>query len=533
MTVYKGCAMSDIASLLDEHVALRCECIDRIFLNGYIPRLQDAQGLSYFLREHRGEEISRYALIGEMTKAFVAEVDRMAEEKNVPVVHFERGQRKEAIAAPYLAAAKREGVVMIGIAQEKANAFRAVNKLQREKGKYAVTRTSVFVKHIYFYIWDNDFGPSFIKICTYAPWSIRVWLNGNEWLKRQMEHRHIAYQPLDNGFASVDDPVALQKAADRLSPAHIQRYFDKWIYRLPSPLTQHDRTSGYAHQLSILQMEMSCTDVFDRPLHGRQFFEEVIRDQLDLGRPEKMQVLFHKRIPRRKGEGPFKTRIFSSGVNPSIHIEHRRTSIKQYWKCDRALRTETTINDAHDFGVGKLLANFNTLRQIGNDINHRLLDLERQTQQCTPAATTFETMVLPSGDAGHRAPALRFGDPRVVGLFAALCDFRLLITGVRNKDLRPLVEHHLAHPYSTRQMSYDLRRLQRKGLVERQPYSNRYLITALGRQLILFCAKFYSRVIGAHLGQLDNPRSQSPLAIAWRNFDHQADTLLASLHIPG
>ena len=523
--------MPNIATLLDEHVVLKYECLDRIFLNGYVAKLQDAPALAWFLTKQRGEEIPRYALLGEMTREFVAAVERLAEEQQIPVVHFERGQRKETIAAPYFAAAKREGVVMLGVAQEKANVFRAPAKAQREPGTYGATRGSAYVKYFYFYIFDNDWGPSFIKVCTYAPWSIRVWLNGHQWLKRQLERQQIDYEPLDNGIAAVTEPTALRRTAARLSAAHIQRYFDRWIYRLPNPFSAQDRRAGYVHQLSILQLEVSCTEVFDRPLHGRQFFEEVIRDQLDLGRPEKIQLLFNKRLPRRRGEGPFRTRVFCADVDPSLQIRHRDTRCKQYWKCDRALRTETTINNAADFSVGRLLHNLDTLRTIGRDINRRLLALERQTQHCTPAAATFENLVLASGEAPQRAPGLRFGDPRVTALLAALCDFRWIHGAFHARDLRPLVQHHLARPYRMTQMAYDLRRLQRKALIARIPGKHRYTLTPLGRRLAFFCTKIYSRVICSGLGQLGDARSLTPLAVTWRRFDRQADALLANLHL--
>src|SRR5438552_12146457 len=125
---------------------------------------------------------------------------------------------------------------MIGVAQERANVFRAPAKSQRQPGTYAATRGSGFVKYVYFYIWDNDWGGSFIKVCTYARWSIRVWLNGHEWLKRQLSRQQFAFEPLDNGIAAVNDPAALRRTAARLSAAHMQRYFDRWMYRLPNPL---------------------------------------------------------------------------------------------------------------------------------------------------------------------------------------------------------------------------------------------------------------------------------------------------------
>ena len=518
--------MPNVNTLLDEHVVLKYECVDRLFLNGYVPKLQ----LALFLH-HRGEEIPRYALLGEMTRVLLREIERLAEEGGIPMVQFERGERKEDIARPYFEAAEREGVVLIGVAQEKANVFRAGPKGQLEVGKYSATRASAFVNHYYLYILDTDWGPSFIKICSYAPWSIRVWLNGHEWAKRQLDRMGVTYTPLDDGFASVDDARALHRACDRLSAAHVQRYFDRWLYRLPTPFSPQDRRAGYAYQLSILQLEISRTEVFDRPLHGRQFFEEVIHDHLDLGRPEKLQLLFHRRLPRRRGEGPFRTRVFCQHVDPSIQVRHRSTKVKQYWKCDRALRTETTINDAHDFGVGKLLANFPILRTIGRDINRRLLHLERETHHCTPAASTFEALVLPTGDPGHRAPGLRFGDPRVVALFGALSEFRWVHRGVRSRELRPLVEHQLARAYSPRQMAYDLRRLVRKGLLQRRLHTQWYDLTSLGRQLILFCSRIYSRVLCPGLGDLSDTRSTRPLAVAWRGFDREVAALGTNLSL--
>jgi hypothetical protein len=519
--------MPNTVSLLDEHVVLNYECFDRLFFNGYLPRLQTPEQLAYFLTQVRGEEIPRYRVVGEMTAGYLRAVDAYATAHGVPVVQFEGGQRKEDVAAAYFAKAEQPGVVMIGVAQERARAFRPRGKRDREVGEYAVIRARVFVNHHYFYIWDADWGPSFVRRCSYAPWGLRIWLNGHQWAKRQLARRRIAFEPLDNGIAAVDRPGALRQICDRLGPAQVQGYCDRWLSRLPSPLTDQDRGAGYRYTISTLQCEVSRTQVFDRPLHGRQFFEQVIADQLDLGRPEKLQLVFHRRIPRRPGEGPWRTRVLTAEVDPSLQVRHRSTRVKQYWKCNRALRTETTINDARDFGVGKLLPNLPLLRDIGRGINDRLLELERRTQRCAPAASVFEDLVLPTGEAGSRAPGLRFGDPRVVALFAALCDFRWLCADLRNRALRPLVEQHLARPYGQRQMAYDLRRLVRKGIIARVPRTHRYELTDAGRLLILFCSRLYAHALCPGLGQLLAPPDQpSPLATAWRRFDDRVVDLL-------
>ncbi len=525
--------MANVNTLLDEHVTLRYECLDRIFLNGYVPRLQTAEGLARFLRSQPGEEIPRYAILGERTARLNRQIERFAETNDVPLVHFERGQRKEAIAQPYFEAAEREGregVVLIGIAQERASVFRPPAVRDRVIGRYAVRRTSAYVNHVYFYVWDGDFGGAFIKLCTYAPWSVRVWCNGHCWTRRQLEGRHIGYQPLDNGFAAVDSGRALQEICDSLSGADIERFVRRWLTRLPSPFTSADAEAGYRYELSILQLEVSCTEVFDRPLHGRQFFESVITDQLDLGRPEKLQLIFGHRILRCRAAA-FRTRVFGSGANPSLHVEHRSTSVKQYWKLERALRTETTINDAYDFGLGRRLANLAALREVGRAINRRLIELERTAQRCVPAAATFEALVRPTGPADARAPGLRFGDPRVVALFGALADLRWAVGPIRSRPLRELVAAHLGGPYGPRQMAYDLRRLTRKGLLERIPRTFRYRLTELGRRLVLFCAKLYTRIITRGLARLHPGQVPSPLSQAWRRYDRALEALIADAHL--
>ncbi len=527
--------MPDLNTLLDQHVTLAYESVDRVFLNGYVAKLQEPDQLAWFLGQHRGQDLPRYELLGKITSEFVAAIEKLAEDRHIPVVHFEKGQRKETIAEPYFAHAallQREGVVLIGIAQEKAKVFRPPPKARRGRGGgFAAGRNSAFVKHVYFYIWDADFGPTFIKFCTYAPWSVRVCLNGHMWLRQRLRRSGHVVEPLDNGIAYVDDEAALRRLCRRFGPAHIQRYFERWMYRLPSPFTADDRRAGYTYQLSILQLEIARTEVFDRPLHGRQFFEEVIRQHLDLGRPENMQLIFDRRIPRRRGQPATRTRVFTQDVNPSLHVSHRNTRVKQYWKLNRALRTETTFNDTYDFRIGRKLENLPKLIELGRDINRRLLAMERQSCRPAPAASLFEALVMPTGEPGRRAPGLRFGDPRVVGLFGALSQFRSIFGGFYARDLRPLVEQHLASPYTMRQMAYDLRRLIRKGLLERLPGSNRYQLTALGRRLVLFAARLHRHVFCRGLARLEPDYPAGQLNQAWRSFDTQLGALLSEARL--
>jgi hypothetical protein len=306
-------AAPNVETLLRDHVTLQVDCIDRLYLNGYVAQLQRPQHLWWYLVKHKGCPVPSPVLLKKWVDSFVANIRGFAARNRIPLVQFERHERKEDVARRRLARFRhREGVVLVGVAHEKVNGFRTYQKnrrthQQRRDGKppiFAFYRGSIDVNQYYFYILDRDFGLCFIKFSSYPPFNVRVWVNGHEWAKRQLDHRGVAYEDLDNGFFSCADPARLQRTCDSLRPENIDAFFRKWLRILPHPFTPEDRRVGFRYQLSIMQMEVSTTDVFDRPIHGRQFFEEVIRDNLDIGRPDRVQLIFDRRLIRR---GPNKT----------------------------------------------------------------------------------------------------------------------------------------------------------------------------------------------------------------------------------
>jgi hypothetical protein len=509
--------MTNVNDLLRDHVTLTVECLDRIYLNGYIPTMQMPGQLVNFLLVHRGNKVPSPALLGRISDDFVARVKAFAEQGAIPIVHFEPGQRKDDIAAEYRPRfAKPEGVVFIGVAQEKAQAFKARKKEQSGYVGFEYSRDSVRVNHYYFYIQDADCGPLFIKVCSYAPYGIKVCLNGHEWAKQQLRQAGIAFEVLDNGFLSCADPQRLQTICDQLGPDQMQALFAKWIERLPMPLTAADRQAGYAHRLSVWQLEVSRTQVFADPVRGREFFEAVIRENLDLGRPDRVQLVFDRKIIKST-PGQFRTRVIEDGVQPSLHIEYKTSRVKQYFKEGRALRTETTINDPKDFGVNKDLSQLPYLAQIGRQINRRLLDVQRVSHNCHLSQENVERVVLPTvTEDGQRASGLRFGQLRVMALLAALTSFLAATQGFTHRSLRPLVAdlQGLAHDqYTTGQLTYDLRRPRLKGIIWRVPNSQRYLLTPYGRKVALFFTRLHARVFQPGFAALD-PAGPIPSALA-------------------
>jgi hypothetical protein len=521
----------NIAHIIRHHVSLEVRCIDRLYLHAYLPKLQTSGGLCYFLSDHLGYPIPSPALFKPMHDRFVTAVERFVASHAIPVVRFESGQDKNALANAHRARfTAHEGVVLLGIAQEKMRAFKAQKRRSPQGGvTFDFSRQWVAVNQYYFYVHDRDWGPAFLKIGSYLPYPIKLCLNGHEWVKQQLRRRRIRFESLDNGFLTCADHAALQATCDALGPADVQAFFDRWSRRLPWPLSPQDRAAGYDHRLALNQLEVSLTQVLDRPVEGRRFFEAVIRENLDLGRPDRVGLLFPLRLTRATPPPTYgyRTRVILDGVQPSLHVEYKHSHIKQYFKEQRALRTETTINNPKDFYVAKAVGNLPFLRDLGQQVNRKLLEAERLSHHCVLTQDALDRLQQPTVEAGQRVSALRFGDPRVMALLQALTGFTYLPHGFRNRDLRPQVEALLGRPYSSAQMTYDLRRLRLKGLIHRIPKTHRYTATTYGLKVAFFYAKLYLRILRPNWAALlpEDDGLPRPLRAALEQLDQAIQNL--------
>jgi len=524
----------NLNELLEDKVTLDIEGIDRMYINAYQPMLQTGGGVVHFFKGHRGAVVASTTLMAPMSKTFIADIHRFIKRNDLEKVRFYKGQRKDEETKRRLQHFDQtEGVLYVGVAQEKFSAFRVSKKVHPVSGAVFpwLHRSTVMCNQYYFYLVDEDFGPLFIKFSSYFPYTARVNLNGHEYAKRQLKKAGIAYEALDNGIRTCADPVRLQQILDDLDEAKIEGVVRKWLARLPHPFTAEDRTAGFRYQLSILQAEFARTQVFDRPLSGRQLFEEVIRENLDLGRPEKVSLIFDRRVTKRT-PGRFSTRVITHGVIPTLHVSYKNSRIKQYFKEGRALRTETTINYTRDFGIGRLLKNLPALREIGFTANRRLLEVEMISQDCQLGETTFERVNRPQVVDGQRAAALVFGNERAMALFQALCLFLLLPRGFRNANLRQPVAQLLGIPeeaYTPGRMTYDLRRLRLHGIIARVEGTNRYQVTSEGMRICLFFTKVHHRVIRPGCSQLMDGCPKAPnraITSAVKQLDRAIDQLV-------
>ena len=495
----------NINEVLDGHVVLEVNCADRLLMNAYVPKLQVSGQVVTFLTEHLGFPVPSPALLQKIGNRFCREVKAFAAEHRVPVLELKKpdrtrwDDRKLDHVRPYLAAAQaegRSGVVAIVHAQEPQWVYSAKNRSAKPGVvSFDFVKEERRVGTYYFYIHDPDFGPGFIKICTYFPYPAKVWLNGHEWAKRQARLEGIAFEELSNGFASCAEPARLQAICDRFGPADIQGFFDRWASVIPTPFTEDDKRAGYFWELSMRQVEVSRTIVFDDPRRARGFFEALVADNIGIGRPEEARAVF---IPTKRGARtslPSQTRVFSPGTEVKMDFTYKHSRVKQYLKEGRALRIETVVNKPSDIGVLARLEHLPELVAKARQVNDRVLMIERAGQGCAIGSALFERIHQPYVREGQRTGTFRFGDQRAMALAGSLCLVVHAVTGFTNKSLRGRVAGLLGKDYSSSQMSYDLRRLRLHGLIERHARTNTYTLTPDGQRVAVFYTKLQARLL--------------------------------------
>jgi hypothetical protein len=537
-----GPAVVTAADVVAGHVTLDVSCLDRVYLNGYVAKLQTPGGVVYFFRDHRGKPIVSPALFEPIGEKFRRDIRDWAQANGIPVIRFTAGQRKADVMAPYLeaaAAAGRSQVVAVGCAQEFQRVWTARKRDTDPAGcpQFSFTKEQRRVSVFYLYIFDERMGPGFIKICTYFPYPVKAWVNGHEWAKRQALAAGIGFTALSNGFASCDDPAGLQAICDRFGPGTVQVWFERWMARIPLPLTDADRDAGYWWELSMRQTETSRTLVFDGDVHARAFFEALLCENMDLGRPENVELLFRRgqRLGRPTlppAGGGFKTKIDRYCDLVTLNVFYRNSRLKQYLKDGVALRIETVVNDPRDLRCNRQLANLPELQDKARAINARLLETETVGQGTALVSPVIERITRPTlTGEGRKAPALRFGDLRVQALAGAIAAMLFTVTGITNKTLRGLMTGLLHRPYSMNQASYDLSRLARNGLIQRVPCRNRYTLTRDGLLFAHFYTKVYDHVLRPLMAP-DRPNAPPELAAALATFDQLAADHIAQARVP-
>lgn len=446
---------------LADHLTLEVESIDRLYLNVYQSTLQASAGSARFFREVRGMPVPSSALMVPMTQAFVASVEAFARDHGIDLISFQHAERKN----DHTQERPRqwpddEDVLHIGKAQVGVR----------------VIRTQVVVDPI----------------------------TGS----RQTEFANSVALPNAYYFYAFGNDVG---------PFLLK-------FRSYFPFTAQARQADLGYLLSVRKAEFSLTEVFDRPQQGWVLFKELVREKLESGWPDRVQMVFERRVNRRM-PGRFCSRVLTSGVRPSLYFEYKKKRVEQYFKEGRSWCGETTINDTYDFGIGRKLGNIESLQTIGFTANPYPLPVSRLCHDSAPEARHLAELHAPGEVGGQRAPVPCFGDAQAKAQLGVALALVFQLEDFRQREVRERMVGllgHTAEEWSSGLMTYDLRRLRLRASATR-----RYRLTKMVLHTAMCYYRTHARVLRQALATVaaSGAASTTPLRKLLAGFGYEVGYL--------
>jgi len=532
-----------LSEVFGERVQFRSTCLDRIVLHGYLTGLQRPEQLVYFFHDVVGVDCIEPKVLLGRTAAYRGWVDQYTSGQGIPVLAAPKGVRKEELVRPYYGKlGPHEGIACVLTSLENTRTFisYAPQRTPRsgdENYRRIETGRKRFL-HLYWYVWDPVMGPMSLRVATYLPFTVTCYLNGHHFVSERLRQAGVGLYQQDNAILSVADPVALQAAADALSPAVLQARCDYWAAKLAPSFSPAERAAvDLRYCYSLAQIELATDVIFAEPSPLRALFRRAVELGLRMGGADRTSHLFGRQITRRYG-GKLQTVLDRRNEgHPVLRAYYQTSFVKQYEKAETLLRTETCINNTYHLNVGRRLENLPTLVERMAETNQRFLDAQSELLASTVDQGELARLAQPVQIGTRRVPGLRLQDDRVIRLLDVLLHPGSFVADwtSRNVLARLLERHRLTEiDYRLSQLRYDLGKLRAHGFVERIGRSRRYRLTARGLKLGVRLVKLRTRLLGPITTLATAPTPQpttndSEVEAAFRQVDLALNHLCTTL----
>jgi hypothetical protein len=513
-----------------DNIRFSYRCFDRLLLNGCIQSFLDgARAQGFFWVYRKTYPVSRKVL-RDVANGYHNWVRNNAQKWGAEIAGAPEGRRDEFVA-PYFRNAKPDQVVVIIKAREPAGIMTAIG----EGNKWHLETKYRWVEQYNFYLQDAEWGPMFVRVCPYFPFSTRICLNQHYWLARKMKQAGIRFVQSGNAFRQCSDPAALQTMADSLRADDLIRCAHKWLNRLiPFFQAKERREAGCWHQLFFAQVEYCENLIFRQRAALDELGERLLDANRNIGRPDKLTVIFGRRI-HKQYKGKLQTEIEDLHLgNPVMRSYYKNGFAKHYVRDHDVLRIEAATNNVYkDYNIRKAVENLVPLREKLQGITTRYQEVQQDILETFLDRGELRHLGQPAVLAnGKRIPGLKLDHPRQLAVMSSLVRFSHVAAGdtFTTPELRVGVAEALGIPADgcpLGSVRYELSKLRAKGLVERLPHSRRYRLLPNGYRICLLFLKLFDKIYAPLTAGLLHPYRGDRLISTERL--HQLDKLYQSV----
>jgi len=473
-------------------------CFDRILLNGLIQPFQQPERAVGFFSTYRDQYPVSRDVLRDIAGQFQNWVTSRSQKWDAPILEAPEGRRDEFVQ-PYFRRAKPDQVAVILKAREPARIMTAIGN--KKDNRWHLQIAQRWVIQYNFYVNDRHWGPMFVRMCPYFPFSARVCLNQHHWLANRMREEGIQFRQCTNAFLSCSHPKRLQELADSLTAQDLLSCGRKWLAAFTPFFKPRERKeAGCQHNLFFAQVEYCDNLIFRRRAALDQMGQRLLDANRTIGQPNKITTIFGRKVTKQY-RGKLQTVIEDLDLpNPVIRSHYGNGFIKQYVRDHVDLRTEPASNNVADYGVKKSVENLPQLRQKMSSVIDNYLNVQQDILETFvdrgQMRSLAEPTVMPNG---KRIPGLKLDHPRLLALMHALVRFANIAAGNQftTAELYPHTLDALGcqpADYSLASLRYDLSKLRAKNLVEKIPHSRRYRLLPQGYSICLVFLKLFERI---------------------------------------
>ena len=497
--------MEEFTQLFGNLLAFVYHCFDRMVIHGYLSGLSRPEQVVYFVRQVLGLPVVSKEVLSQRTRDYQDWVEAYARNHHIPTEWAEKGVRKEDYVSPRLHRLVKKntyGVYFIFKSMEQGRTFRiTVPKYPTPDPNYRILahQRSRFT-HYYFYIRDEILGPIVLRVASFFPFHTTYWLNGHSFIEQELNRVHIGFHKNDNAFLAVDDVVALQAAADRLSPQIIRKQLDYWTFLLGPKFSKKERSQmNLSRFYALAQVEYCRNFIFKRHFPIHKIFERSCEIGLWRLTAHRIREIFGVRLNQRL-RGKLATVL--DQIEHGHHVFRaywKNAFLKQYEKFTRFLRNELCSNNLRDFGLKKGLDHLDAVRTRFQVITDRFASFQAQCLNVHVDFPLLQRLALPITVGSVRYPGIKIHDTRVLRLLEVLLHGGNTVGGWTARQIHQavLTTFQLSpKTYGLNQLRYDLRKLKGHGLLQRDGTRYAYRLTVKGVEVALLFLFFHKRVCG-------------------------------------
>ena len=516
-------------------------CFDRVVINGYLSGLSRPGQVAYFFQNVVGEPVIGKEVLSRRTNEYQAWVEAFARNHGVAIEWAEPKARKEDYVRPALRCMERagqHGVYFILKSMEQGQTFRStVPRFATTDPNYRIlARQRSRFTHYYFYIRDETLGPMVMRVASFFPFQTTYYLNGHNFIEKELNREKVGFRKNDNAFLAVSDPEALQAAADRFTSDAIRKRLDYWTLILGPKFSKRERAAMNLRRFyAVSQIEYCRNFIFKRNFPIHKIFERGCEFGMWRMTANKIAEVFGQRVTR-KLKGKLSTVV--EQIEHGHHIfraYYRHAFIKQYEKFSTYLRNEACSNNLADFGLKKGLDHLAQVREKLLAVTGRFAAFQAQWLNVHVEFPLLQRLALPIVVGTAKYPGIKIHDTRMIRLMEVMLHGGTLVSGWTARQIHETILTTFgigANRYGLNQLRYDLRKMKAHGLLARDGKRYAYRLTEKGTKVALLFILFHKQLCGPlanslfHHQPAKEPRPDSKLETAFHKADHSIQNIL-------